>query len=92
MKNICECESRSDNNTTQIRSGSECCKLKINETNNSVTLESHKLIVIKEISFQTVHYFLTIASNYNLTGNTLFYSKHCIPPSDIPVLISSLLI
>jgi len=92
MKNICECESRTCHKVPQVRSDSECCKLNIKETNNSVTLELNKLILIKEISFQTIHYFLSPASNHNLTSNSKTCSYNCKPPSDIPVLSSALLI
>lgn len=92
MKNICECESRTCHEVPQVRSDSECCKLNIKETNNSVTLELNKLILIKEISFQSIHYFLSPTSNYNLTNDSKTYPNHCKPPSDLPILISTLLI
>lgn len=92
MPTVCECEDKSDVKIPQINSESECCKVIIKEINNSTTLETNKILLIKDVTFQVIHYVLPSALNYNLANSFRALISYTLPPTDIPILTSALLI
>ena len=90
-----ECECKSADCTEQaklVSEESQCCKTKFNEINNTNTLESNKVLPVKEIPFQFNDYFLKSGSNAELSYSLTFDISHFRPPADIPILFSHILI
>jgi hypothetical protein len=88
----CECKNECHKILQFNSEESECCKVKIKEINNSNTLETNKLSLAKEITFQFNYYFLKSDLNSNLSYNFKLSINHFRPPPDIPILISHILI
>lgn len=89
----CECQHISKQGELRFDSkASECCKAEIKEINNSNTLESNKISLIKAISFTTLHFF----EESKLQSVSYFFSQKALacfhPPADIPILFSHILI
>lgn len=93
MQNECECKTDSDTKGMQIDSKEpDCCKVKISEINNSNTLEKNKISFVNINSVQLVTYILPAICISNSYTKYNLYKDFNKPFSDIPILISSLLI
>lgn len=92
-RGACECNQDSQQGELKIDSmNAGCCKTEIKEINNSNTLESNKLSIVKEISFITIQYFAETESNPFSTSVSHLKSAYFSPPTDIPILFSHILI
>ncbi len=93
VQTVCECEHDSRSTGVQeISTEPLCCKVKLTELNNSNTLKLDKLSVIKVITFQPIHYFVSSILNSGFSFNYILHKTHFKPPSDIPILLSHILI
>lgn len=92
MKNrVCLCEDNSGSKYEQIvESQSPCCKIKVQEVNNSNTFEISKLSLAKAFSVYLINY--QPSTNLNLASplKSKLLSEHQKTPVDIPILISTL--
>lgn len=92
-QDACSCEQNSNSGELRIDSKDPaCCKTLIKEINNTNTLESNKISLIREISFKTIQYSgeSKIQSYTSLISGIQLIYFH--PPSDIPILFSHILI
>ncbi len=89
---VCECEGKSDVKIPKISSESGCCKVLTMEINNSTTLETNKILLIKDVTFQVIHYVVPSTLNYNFVNNFRALISYTLPPTDIPISTSALLI
>lgn len=89
----CECEQNSQSGELQFDSKDPgCCKTEIKEINNTNTLESSKISIVKEISFKSIQ-FLEETNFQSFTySSSQLHLNHFHPPSDIPILFSHILI
>lgn len=93
MQDTCECEMSACCEKVEVNSDeSDCCKVKLKEINNTNTLESNKLSLVKEIPFHFNHYFLKSTLNPVLSYSFNFNISHFKPPDDISILISHIII
>lgn len=89
----CECNQNSQSGELQFDTKDQgCCKTEIKEINNSNTLESNKLSIVKEISFLTIQYFAEQGSSSYSSFITHLQSAFFKPQTDIPILFSHILI
>ena len=92
-RDACECEQNSQAGELQFDSKDQgCCKTEIREINNSNTLESNKLSIVKEISFITIQYFAEPESSSFSIFISHLQSAYIKPQTDIPILFSHILI
>ena len=93
VHDVCECEHNSAADDVQLSSAeSGCCKISINEINNTNLLESASSKEIKSIISLNTVYYQEVHIRPETCTYFAFINKNFKPPIDIPVLYSSLLI
>lgn len=92
MQNSCECENPCSNELKITLEESQCCKVSIQEINNTNILELNKLSFYKDIKFQLTDNFLSVNLQSDLSHNFSLHIIHFKPPADIPILFSHILI
>lgn len=89
----CKCKENSNSRESEFDSMDKgCCVTEIKEINNTNTLESNRISLIKDTSFLTVDFFEKSILYSNTFSNTNILLNHFHPPSDIPILFSHILI
>ena len=96
FQTTCECEDPCRNESQITSEESQCCKVLIHEISNTNILELNKLKFNPGIKFNIIESFLPLNLHVNLQSDLSqtfrLHLIHFIPPADIPILFSHILI